>query len=228
MILQNDLTPVIYQLEIAEHLNEYSKKLGIKAKAHIKIDTGMGRIGVRFDEVESFSSRLQNFENIDFEGIMTHFASADNIDEIDFTNLQIERFEQAVEIFEGKGFRFLYKDSANSPASLAFPQSYGNMVRLGGILYGLGDDVLPNWIAKPELKPVLSLHSKIAHIKRIKKGETLGYSRTFRAERDSIIATIPIGYQDGYRRALSNQGKCNHQRFICACCRTHLDGLDIG
>lgn len=207
MILQNDLTPVIYQTEIAEHLNEYSKKMGLKSKAHIKIDTGMGRIGVRFDEVESFSNSLLDFRNIEFEGIMTHFASADNFEERCFTNLQIERFEQAIDIFERKGFRFLYKDSANSPASLAFPQAYGDMVRLGGILYGLGDDVLPNWIENPELKAVLSLHSKIAHIKRIKKGETLGYGRTFRTERDSIIATIPIGYQDGYRRALSNRGK---------------------
>ncbi len=207
MILQNELTPVIYQIKIAEQLNEYAKKLGIKAKAHIKIDTGMGRIGIRFDEVESFSDKLLEFQNIEFEGIMTHFASADNFDEQDFTNLQIARFEQAVEIFERKGFNFLYKDLANSPASLAFPQSYGDMVRLGGILFGLGDDVLPNWIEKPELKPVLSLRSKIAHIKHIKKGETLGYGRTFRAERDSIIATIPIGYQDGYRRALSNRGK---------------------
>jgi len=78
------------------------------------------------------------------------------------------------------------------------------MVRLGGILYGLGDDILPTGVAKPELKPVLSLRSKIADLKLIPKGETLGYARTFTTERDSVIATIPIGYQDGYRRGLSN------------------------
>ena len=102
---------------------------------------------------------------------------------------------------------FNIKDLANSPASLAYPDSYGNMVRLGGILYGLGDDVLPDWVERPALNPVLSLFSKIAYIKNVKKGETLGYSRTFHLNRDSVIATIPIGYQDGYRRALSNCGR---------------------
>ncbi len=138
---------------------------------------------------------------------MTHFAAADSFDERDFTNLQIERFDRTVKIFERNGFEFSYKDSANSPASLAYPDSYGNLVRLGGILYGLGDDVLPDWIEKPEIKPVLSLYSKITFLKKIKKGETLGYGRTFRAKRDSVIATIPIGYQDGYRRSLSNRGR---------------------
>ena len=90
---------------------------------------------------------------------------------------------------------------------LLFPSSYGNMVRLGGILYGLGDDILPDWVERPALKSVLSLFSKIALIKNVKKGETLGYSRTVRMNRDSVIATIPIGYQDGYRRALSNCGR---------------------
>jgi alanine racemase len=81
------------------------------------------------------------------------------------------------------------------------------MVRLGGVLYGLGGDVLPQEIDLPNLKPVMSLHSKINHLKRVLKGETLGYARTFTTERDSLIATIPIGYEDGYRRSLSNCGQ---------------------
>lgn len=207
LILKNDLTPVIFQIQNAELLNRAAKKLGKIAKAHIKIDTGMGRIGIRFDEIEKFAEQLKNFDNLNFEGVMTHFAASDNFNEKDFTNLQMERFERAVRVLESKGFKFLYKDLANSPAAIAHPKSYGDMIRLGGILYGLGDDVLPDWTEKPELKNVLSLLTKIALIKKIKKGETLGYSRTFTAKRDSIIATIPIGYQDGYRRALSNRGR---------------------
>ena len=138
---------------------------------------------------------------------MTHFAAADSFDEKDFTKLQIERFNESIKIFENRGFSFSYRDLANSPASLAYPESYGNMVRLGGILYGLGDDILPDWVERPTLKPVLSLFSKIALIKNVRKGETLGYSRTVRLNRNSVIATIPIGYQDGYRRALSNCGR---------------------
>lgn len=204
ILLENELTPVIFQWEKAEILDRAAKKFGLTAKAHIKIDTGMGRIGIRFDEIDLFIEKVKNLKNVRFDGIMTHFAAADSIKEEEFTNLQIERFNQTVEKFEQNGFDFSYKDLANSPASLAYPASYGNMVRLGGILYGLGEDVLPNWIDKPEIKPVLSLFSKITLLKKIKKGETLGYGRTFIAEKDSVIATIPIGYQDGYKRNLSN------------------------
>jgi len=207
MLLRNDLIPVVYQIEKADLYNRAAKKLGVNGKAHIKVDTGMGRIGVRFDEVENFAEQLKNFSNIDFEGVMTHFAAADSFEEKNFTELQIERFNQAVDIFEKNNFKLKYKDLANSPAAIAHPKSYGNMIRLGGILYGLGEDVLPDWTDKPSLKPVLSLHTKVALIKKVKKGETLGYGRTFRAEKDLTIATIPIGYQDGYRRALSNRGR---------------------
>ncbi len=207
ILLENDLTPVIFQWEKAEILDRAAQVNGLTVKAHIKIDTGMGRIGIRFDEIDFFIEKVKSLKNIRFDGIMTHFAAADSFKEKKFTNLQIERFNKTVETFELNGFEFSYKDLANSPASLAYPDSYRNLVRLGGILYGLGDDVLPDWIEKPELKPVLSLFSKITYLKKVKTGETLGYGRTFRAERDSVIATIPIGYQDGFRRSLSNRGR---------------------
>lgn len=207
LVLQNDLTPVIFQAEKAEILDRAARELNIKANAHIKIDTGMGRIGIRFDEISDFTKKIKSLKNINFEGIMTHFAAADKLEEKSFTTLQIDRFNKAVEFFENNGFCFLYKDMANSPASIAYPDSYGDMVRLGGILYGLGDDVLPDWTERPDIKSVLSLYSKITYLKKIKKGETLGYSRTFRAEKDSIIATIPIGYQDGFRRGFSNRAR---------------------
>lgn len=207
LLLENDLTPVIYRLEIAEKFNRAAKEKNLIADVHIKIDTGMGRIGVRFDEVKDFAESLKRLANLRVDGMMTHFATADNLGENDFTNKQIKRFDKAVAIFEEKGFRPHYKDLANSPAAVAHQNSRGNMVRIGGILYGLGDDILPKDIEKPELKPVLSLHSRIAYLKNVPKGETLGYSRTFTTEKDSLIATIPIGYQDGFSRRLSNQGR---------------------
>ncbi len=206
-LLNHDLTPVIYRLEQAVQFDQAAKKRGSIAEVHIKIDTGMNRIGVRFDELEEFVNGLKKLENLHVEGIMTHFASADDLGENEFTNLQIQRFEKANQLFEEKGFSPIYKDLANSPASVAHSESRGNMVRLGGILYGLGDDVLPKEIEKPELKPVLSLHTKIANLKKVPVGETLGYSRTFTTSRNSLIATIPIGYQDGYSRNLSNKGR---------------------
>jgi alanine racemase len=203
-ILNYDLTPVIYQMENAELLDRAAKERGGVANIHVKIDTGMGRIGVRYDAVIEFAERLGKLKNLRLEGLMTHFASADDLSENDFTSLQIERFNHAVKTFEEKGFRPVYRDLANSPGAIVHPDSRQTMVRLGGVLYGLGGDVLPKAAEKPELKPVLSLHSRIAHIKEVPEGETLGYSRTFRTERDSTIATVPIGYDDGYSRTLSN------------------------
>lgn len=206
-LLANDLTPVIYNLEIAERFDKAAKEKGIKANIHVKIDTGMGRIGVRFDETNEFAERLKAFQNLHVEGIMTHFASADRLDENDFTDLQLKRFSEAVKIFEANGFDPKFKDLANSPGAIAHENSRANMVRLGGVLYGLGGDILPHEIDLPELKPVLSLHTKISHLKKVPAGETLGYGRTFTTKKESIIATIPIGYQDGYSRVLSNSGR---------------------
>ena len=205
-LLENRLTPVIYQLGLAKQFNKACNKKDLIGNVHIKIDTGMGRIGVRFDQIDEFIKGFKRFENLNIEGIMTHFAAADNLRENDFTNLQIKRFEDACKTFEKNGFYPKYKDLANSPGAVAHKNSRSNLVRLGGVLYGLGGDVLPQEIEKPVLKPVMSLYSTIALIKEIYKGETLGYGRTFTANRNSLIATIPIGYQDGLTRALSNRG----------------------
>jgi len=203
-LLGNNITPVIYQTETADLLNRAAREKNIIADVHVKVDTGMGRIGVRFDEVKEFLEKLREFKDLRIDGLMTHFATADNLLENDYTNEQINKFKQTVAIFESKGFNPTYQDLANSPGAVAHQNSRGNMVRIGGILYGLGGDVLPEGIVKPELKPVLSLHTRIALLKRVPSGETLGYSRTFTTEKNSLIATVPIGYQDGYRRSLSN------------------------
>lgn len=206
-LLENDLTPIIFQLEKAEIFDRAAKECGITADVHIKIDTGMGRVGVRFDEVDKFAQEFTKFKNLNVEGLMTHFAVADDLSQNNFTNRQIDKFEKAVRIFESFGFDPKLKDLANSPGAIGHKNARGNLVRLGGVLYGLGDDVLPKEIIKPALKPVLSLHSRIALLKKVSKGETLGYGRTFQTERDSTIATIPVGYHDGFSRNLSNKGK---------------------
>lgn len=207
LLLSNNLTPVIYQIEKAESLNAVAKERGTIANFHLKIDTGMGRIGVRFDQLNEFADKLKNHTNLNLEGVMTHFAAADDLSQNYFTDEQIKRFNDSVLSLQSKGFNPIYKDLANSPGTIAHPNSRSNMVRVGGVLYGLGDDVLPKNIKKPELKPVLSLFSAITHLKYVPKGETLGYSRTFQTQKDSLIATIPIGYQDGFSRNLSNQGQ---------------------
>lgn len=206
-LLENNLTPVVYQVEMAELLNRAAAERNLIVDVHVKVDTGMGRIGVRFDLVKEFAEEMKKFKNLRIDGIMSHLAAADNLSENDFTNQQINKFNNAVQIFKAKGFNPSYKDLANSPGAVAHENSRGNLVRIGGILYGLGGDVLPKGIAQPNLVPVMSLYTRIANLKRVPKGETLGYSRTFVTKKDSLIATVPIGYQDGYRRSLSNKGR---------------------
>jgi alanine racemase len=207
LLIDNNLTPIIYRLHMAETLNAAAEKQNKIVNYHVKIDTGMGRIGIPFDMVNEFAQKLKSFKFIKLDGLMSHFAAADDLLQNEFTKLQTKRFYAAVETFESNGFQPFYKDLANSPGAIAHAKIYGNMIRIGGIIYGLGGDILPIEVDKPVLKPVLSLHSRIALLKNVLKGETLGYSRTFKTSKDSIIATVPIGYHDGYRRSLSNRGK---------------------
>lgn len=207
LLLNHDLTPVIYRLDQAEAFDRAAKDRGSTAEIHLKIDTGMGRIGIRCDELDAFLDGFAKFGNLHIEGLMTHFAAADDLSANEFTNSQIVRFESAAKTVESRGHNPVYRDLANSAAAIAHPRSHGNLVRLGGILYGLADDVLPAEAVRPALTPVLSLHSEIVHLKNVPAGEALGYGRTFETARDSLIATIPIGYQDGYSRALSNSAR---------------------
>lgn len=207
LLINYHLTPVIFRHDLAEKLNRAAAEKNVTIKIHLKVDTGMNRVGVRWDEFADFAEKLKDYKNLQIDGLMTHFANADDLAQNDFTNLQIKRFYEAVEILREKGFEPTYIDLANSPGAVAHPNSRGNLVRIGGILYGLGDDVLPQNLEKPRLKPVMALCSQINLLKTVPKGETLGYSRSFTTARDSLIATIPIGYHDGYPRGLSNNGK---------------------
>ncbi|MDM7922679.1 MAG: alanine racemase [Pyrinomonadaceae bacterium] len=204
-VISHDLTPVIFRADLAETLNRAAAVAGRTIDVHVKVDTGMGRVGIRPDELSTTTDRLKACANLKLDGVMTHFAVADDLEQNDFTNSQIEQLKAAAEYFRERGFALTHIDMANSPGAVAHPASLGNMVRLGGVLYGLGGDVLPTEVAKPELRPVMSLHSRIAQVKTIAKGESVGYGRTFTASGDATIATVPIGYNDGYRRALSNK-----------------------
>jgi alanine racemase len=167
----------------------------------------MGRVGYRFDDAGDFANDLARFSWLKVDGLMTHFASADDPKEREHTELQISRFNEVCSVFRAAGHDPAWIDLANSPGAIAYTSSHGNMVRLGGALYGLIDDILPAEVPRPELRPVLSLRSRIADLKSVPKGERLGYGRTFETAKPSTIALVPIGYADGYRRGLSNRGR---------------------
>jgi len=205
-LLNLDLTPVIFRLDQARAFSDAAKQQGSIARVHVKIDTGMGRIGIRPEEVPAFATELAGSGSIEVEGLMTHLAVADDLSLTDFTNRQIAAFSEAVDIFHSLGHRPRYIDLANSPGAVAHPLSRSTMVRIGGILYGLGGDVLPPGVPHPELQRVMSIRSAVAQIKTIHPGDSVGYGRTFIAEQETVVATVPIGYQDGIPRTLSNKG----------------------
>lgn len=205
--INESLVPVVYHLEMIEALNTAAREAGRTADVHVKIDTGVGRLGVRYDHVREFVEALAPFKNIRIDGLMTHFAAADEPRRDPFTAQQLSRFKEAVNTFRARGYNPTYSDMANSAATFAHPESWGNMVRTGGVLYGLWRDVLAPAAEAPHLRPVMTVRSRITLLKRIQEGETLGYGCTFEAARETLVATVPVGYNDGYVRALSNTGR---------------------
>jgi len=205
--LQHELTPVVYSLETIALLDRAAGERNVVADVHVKVDTGMGRLGVRSDDLRDFTEGLASFKNIRVDGLMTHLASADDEQQESFTDEQLKHFQQAIRLFHERGLRPAHVHAANSAALFSFSESRGNMVRPGGTLYGFTRDVLPANVEAPALRPVMSIHTRVMLLKSVPRGQKLGYGSTFETSRDSLIATLPIGYDDGYRRALSNRAQ---------------------
>lgn len=176
---------------------------GIRAKVHLKIDTGLGRIGVRWTNAREFFQTAVLLSSVELVGVATHFATADEINQ-DFMQLQCQRFEQALKFFTDNGLPMPLRHAANSGAILQFPESYFDMVRPGIILYGVYPQ---SWMSKfVTLIPALSLYAKIVYFKVVEKGSCVSYGLRWTAPIDSRVITLPIGYGDGYPRVLSNKG----------------------
>jgi len=206
-LMEHRLTPVIFRLDLLERLNLAAKSAGIVADYHLKVDTGMGRLGVPHSELRPFLHRAGSFENTRLDGIMTHLASADVPEKREFTERQIALFEEAVAAIRSGGYRPRWIHWANSAGAHGYPGSHGNLVRLGGVLYGLWRDVTDRSREPLEWRPVMTLHTRIMFLKSVPLGTPLGYGGTFVTSRKSRIATLPIGYEDGLVRALSNRGQ---------------------
>ena len=182
-----DISQCVYSLIYAKQLNEK----GIKIKCHLKVDTGMNRLG--FKDISEMK-QAYNLDNLLFEGIFTHFAYSENEES---TRTQFQIFDNAIKELEKDNITFKIRHCANSASIFRYPEYNLDMVRPGIVLYGLG--------GYPELKQALTMHSIISHIKYIEKGETVGYNRTFVADKRIKVATIPVGYGDGFLRV--NKGK---------------------
>lgn len=202
--LYYNLTLAVCDRELAAAIDTAARKLKRHALVHVKVDTGMGRLGVWHDEAGRLIKDLLGFKNIIIEGIFTHFASADE-ENVRYTGRQIENFKRLAVQTEISGIEIQYVHAANSAGAVLYKDSHFNMVRPGLMLYGLYPNRMLASVVK--LKPALSLKTKIIYLKKTPPGRFISYGRTHMTERETVIATLPIGYADGLNRRLSNRGE---------------------
>lgn len=205
-IVQYDITQTIFQYETAYELNEAAKKAGKKVKIHIKLDTGMSRIGFAATE-ESIEEivKISKLSNLYMEGVFTHFAKADEIDK-EATRLQYRRFTEMLERLEQRGVTFAIRHVSNTAAIIDLPEYNLDMVRCGIGTYGMypSVDVQKNRVI---LTPAMELKTHISYVKELPKGVGISYNGTYVTERPMRVATVPVGYGDGYPRLLSSKGR---------------------
>lgn len=206
MLAKENIRPAVFRYDSVEALEKAAEKTGCTIKVHIKVDTGMSRVGITPDEEGlKFVAYLMNRKGIEVEGIFTHFAKADEKDKAD-AKQQLIRFEKFVCLIREKlGLEIPLKHCSNSAAILEMPEANMDLVRAGITLYGLQ----PSHEVKGEqigLRPALAFYSHIVYIKTIHKGQQVSYGGHFTAREDMRIATIPVGYGDGYPRTLSEKG----------------------
>jgi len=203
-IVSLGLTPVVFTRTFGRALSEAARRRGTKVPVHVKIDTGMGRIGVPPEAAPALIEELRSFDGIEVEGLMMHFAEADLKDKR-FAAEQVARFEDLLKKLADKGIEVPLRHAANSAAVLDYERALFTMVRPGLMLYGYNP--LEGDQSGAGLRPVLSLVTHIAFLKKVPAGTPISYGRTFVTGRESLIATILIGYADGYNRGLSNKGQ---------------------
>jgi alanine racemase len=203
ILVMEGIIPSIFQWSQAQALSEAAVKQNRTAKLHLKIDTGMNRIGFRETDFTTIL-KISELPNLEIEGIFTHFAASDQND-LSFAREQLKFFQSFYEKLKNAGLKIPIRHAANSAAILQFPESHFELVRPGIVLYGLPPSAQVG--GNIGLEPVMSWKAKVSHVKTINTGETVSYGRTFQAAYPTSVATIPVGYADGLRRALSNQGE---------------------
>ena len=204
-IIRNDIRPCVCDFETAKKLSEIAVSKNKICHIHIKIDTGMSRIGFQVNqETANTIYQISQLPNIEIEGIFTHFANADEFDKQP-TRVQMDLFEQMCQMIAEKGVKIPIKHCSNSAGIVDIPEANMNMVRAGIILYGLwpSDEVNKR---KMDLQPVMSLKSHISYIKDLEAGRKVSYGGTYITSETKRIATVPVGYGDGYARSLSGKG----------------------
>lgn len=236
-VVRHELTQTVFSYELAKQLSDTAVKLGKTATAHIGIDTGMSRIGFlpceeSLDEID----RIFELPNLRITGVFTHFSTADSADK-SFTRQQFERFLYMTDGIEARGHKGLIRHCANSAAIIDLPEMQLDMVRAGIIIYGMfpsgevGRDI--------NLMPAMSIKTHVSYVKELPAGIGVGYGRTYYTDKLTKIATVPVGYADGYSRQLSNRARMivngEYANVIGNVCMdqlmldiTHIDNVKMG
>lgn len=204
-IVENDLRPAVCTYETAQALSDIAAEKNKVCRIHIKVDTGMSRIGFQVTpESADMVARISKLPNIMIEGIFTHFARADESSKAPAYE-QFKQFEKMIAMVEEKGVQIPLKHCSNSAGIVEIPECNMDMVRAGITLYGLwpSEEVDKTKIS---LKPVMSLRSRVAYVKELLPGRQISYGGTFTVKKKMTVATVPVGYGDGYARGLSNKG----------------------
>lgn len=202
LVLLN-LSATVFNLDVAHALSRAARELNSQARVHVKVDTGMGRLGLLPDEVLPFVLSLRTVPHLVLEGIFTHFSVADSDPE--YTRWQIGRFRQVLQALSEVGIEFPLIHAANSAAILTLPESHFTMVRLGIAMYGLHPS--PQVRCPPDFRPALAFKTQIAQVKTLPPGSFVSYGNTYQTTGEQRIAVIPVGYADGFRRAPRHWGE---------------------
>jgi len=205
LVVSYDVIQTVYQYEMAEHLANEAIKQGKTAKIHIKVDTGMSRLGFR-DSIDSVDiiKKITALKGLNIEGIFSHFANADEKDKSS-SKEQIRRFDEFYKLLEQEGVHIPIRHMANSAGMIEFPEAQYDMVRCGILTYGIYPSENVNHGLN--LIPAMELKSHVVYIKEVPAGTGISYGSTYITKRNTKVATIPVGYADGYSRNLSNIGK---------------------
>ena len=198
------LTPVVHDLISLKALDRESSRRQVELGVHLKIDTGMGRLGFLAAEADQWIAAIKQAESLHIQGVFSHFSHAESV-QGDYTQKQLEIFKRVLGQLRSAGVIPDLVHLANSAATITLPAAYFDMVRPGLMLYGVYPS--PNMKEQINLKPVLSWKTKILQLKNVPSGTSVSYGQTYVTERESLIATLPIGYADGYPRFLSNRGE---------------------
>jgi alanine racemase len=199
LFIKYDVDITSASIDKSKLISEAATKLNKTAKVHLKIDTGMERIGVHWYHAQDFIEETMALPNLKINGIFSHFASAE--DDKEFTKVQIQRFDEVIAFMKHKNILPPFIHLANSAGAIFYPQAQYNMVRLGIILYGYMDKI------QEKLKPVMSLKSKVSFFKVVPPNTGIGYTHSYVTENQTRIVTLPLGYADGYSRFFSNKGE---------------------